>query len=91
MPVKICLFLILSFCGFAVYGVQEVDSLQLNCQKKNVKSLNFEDLQWVFRERTQMENQVEIPMHLNFFIQDATRLQSEIYSFGATSENKENL
>lgn len=91
MQVKISLFLILNFCGFAVFGVQEVDSLQVNCQKKLVKSLNFEDLQWMFRERVQMENQFEIPIHLDFFIQDALGIQSKNYSFAVVSENKEDL
>ena len=91
MPVKICLFSILSFCGFIVYGVQELDSLQLNCQKKRIKSFNFEDLQWMFRERVPIENQFEIPVQLDFFIQDASGLQSKIYSLGAAAENKENL
>ena len=91
MQVKIGLFLILSFYGFAVFGVQELDSLQLNCQKKRIKSFNFEDLQWMFRERVPMENQFEIPVQLDFFIQDASGLQSKIYSLGAAAENKENL
>ena len=39
MQVKIGVFLILSFCGFAVYGVQETDSLQLICQKQVIKSV----------------------------------------------------
>jgi|GEM_PF-1202257 len=91
MQVKIGVLLILSFCGFAVFGVQELDSLQLNCQKQSVKSLNFEDLQWMFRERVPMENQVEIPVQLNFFIQDASGLQSKIYSLGAAADNKEDL
>ena len=80
MQVKIGVFLILSFCGFAVFGVQELDSLQLNCQKKAIKSVNFEDLHWMFRERVPMENQFEIPVQLDFFIQDASGLQSKIYS-----------
>lgn len=91
MQVKIGLFLILSFYGFAVFGVQELDSLQLNCQKKRIKSFNFEDLQWMFRERVPIENQFEIPVQLDFFIQDASGLQSKIYSLGAAAENKENL
>jgi hypothetical protein len=91
MQVKIGLFLILSFYGFAVFGVQELDSLQLNCQKKRIKSFNFEDLQWMFRERLPIENQFEIPVQLDFFIQDASGLQSKIYSLGAAAENKENL
>ena len=91
MQVKIGVLLILSFCGFAVFGVQELDSLQLNCQKQSVKSLNFEDLHWMFRERLPMENQVEIPVQLDFFIQDASGLQSKNYSLEATAENKENL
>lgn len=66
MQVKIGIFFILSFCGFAVYGVQETDSLQLICQKQVIKSVNFEDLQWMFRERVQMENQFEIPIQLDF-------------------------
>jgi hypothetical protein len=91
MQVKIGVFLILSFSGFAIFGVQELDSLQLNCQKQSVKSLNFEDLHWMFRERVPMENQVEIPVQLDFFIQDASGLQSKIYSLGAAADNKENL
>ena len=91
MQVKIGLFFILNFCGFAVFGVQEIDSLQLICQKKFVKSVNFEDLQWMFRERIQFENQFEIPIHLNFFIQDASGIRSKNYSFGTASEDKENL
>ena len=91
MQVKIGVFLILSFCGFAVFGVQELDSLQLNCQKKRIRSVNFEDLHWMFRERVPMENQFEIPVQLDFFIQDASGLQSKIYSLGAAAENKENL
>ena len=91
MQVKIGLFLILSFYGFVVFGVQELDSLQLNCQKKRIKSFNFEDLQWMFRERVPIENQFEIPVQLDFFIQDASGLQSKIYSLGAAAENKENL
>ncbi len=91
MQVKIGVFLILSFCGFAVFGVQELDSLQLNCQKKRIKSITFEDLQWMFRERVPMENQFEIPVQLDFFIQDASGLQSKIYSLGAAVDNKENL
>ena len=91
MQVKIGLFWILSFYGFAVFGVQELDSLQLNCQKKRIKSFNFEDLQWMFRERVPIENQFEIPVQLDFFIQDASGLQSKIYSLGAAAENKENL
>ncbi len=91
MQVKIGLFLILSFYGFAVFGVQELDSLQLNCQKKRIKSFNFEDLQWMFRERVPIENQFEIPVQLDFFIQDASGLQSKIYSLDAAAENKENL
>ncbi len=91
MQVKIGVFLILSFCGFAVFGVQELDSLQLNCQKKRIRSVNFEDLHWMFRERVPMENQFEIPVQLDFFIQDASGLQSKIYSLDAAAENKENL
>lgn len=91
MPLKICLFFIFCFCGFAVYGVQETDSLQLNCQKQLVKSVNFEDLQWMFRERVRVESQDQIPTHLDFFIQDGSGLKSHNYSFEGTSENNENL
>jgi len=91
MPVKICLFFMLSFCCFAVYGVQETDSLQLNCQKQSVKSVNFEDLQWMFRERVRVESQDQIPTHLAFFIQNASGIKSQNYSFDTTSINKENL
>lgn len=91
MQVKIGVFLILSFCGFTVFGVQELDSLQLNCQKKRIESINFEDLHWMFRERVPIENQFEIPAQLDFFIQDASGLQSKIYSLGAAADNKENL
>ena len=91
MQVKIGIFFILSFCGFAVYGVQETDSLQLICQKQVIKSVNFEDLQWMFRERVQMENQFEIPIQLDFFIQGPSGLQSKNYSFGAASDDKESL
>ena len=69
MPVKICLFFILSFCSFAIFGVQDTDSLQLNCQKQSIKSVNFEDLQWMFRERVRVESQDQIPKYLDFFIQ----------------------
>ena len=91
MQVKISVFLILSFCGFAVSGVQELDSLQLNCQKQLVKSVNFEDLQWMFRERVRVESQDQIPTHLDFFIENASGLKSQNYSFDVASENKENL
>jgi hypothetical protein len=91
MPLKICLFFIFCFCGFAVYGVQETDSLQLNCQKQLVKSVNFEDLQWMFRERVRVESQDQIPTHLDFFIQDGSGLKFHNYSFEGTSENNENL
>ncbi|NBW02905.1 MAG: M15 family peptidase [Cytophagia bacterium] len=91
MPVKICLFFMLSFCSFAVYGVQETDSLQLNCQKQLVKSVNFQDLQWMFRERVRVESQDQIPTHLDFFIENASGLKSQNYSFDVASENKENL
>ena len=91
MQVKIGIFFILSFCSFAVYGVQEIDSLQLICQKTVIKSVNFEDLQWMFRERILVENQVEIPIHLNFFIQDTSGLRTKNYSYGADSEGHENL
>jgi len=79
MQVKIGIFFIINFCSFAVYGVQEIDSLQLICQKTVIKSVNFEDLQWMFRERIQVENQVEIPIHLNFFIQDTSGLRTKNY------------
>ena len=91
MQVKIGIFFILSFCGFAVYGVQEIDSLQLICQKQEIKSVNFEDLQWMFRERIQFENQVETLIHLNFFIQDSSGLRSKNYSYSTASEGQENL
>jgi len=91
MQVKISVFLILSFCGFAVFGVQELDSLQLNCQKQLVKSVNFQDLQWMFRERVRVESQDQIPTHLDFFIENASGLKSQNYSFDVASENKENL
>jgi len=91
MWVKIGLFFILSFCGFVVYGVQEIDSLQLICQKTLVKSVSFEDLQWMFRERVPSENQIEIPTQLNFFIQDTSGIRSKNYLFGAISEDDENL
>ena len=91
MPVKICLFSILSFCGFIVYGVQETDSLQLNCQKQSVKSVNFEDLQWMFRERVRVESQDQIPIQLDFFIQNSSGIKSQNYSFDTASINKENL
>ena len=45
----------------------------------------------MFRERVPIENQFEIPVQLDFFIQDASGLQSKIYSLGAAAENKENL
>jgi hypothetical protein len=91
MRVKFSLFFILTFCGSVVYGVQETDSLQMVCQQKFVKSVNFEDLQWMFRERTQIENQVEIPIHLNFFIQGVSGIQSKNYSFYSGTEDRENL
>ena len=91
MQVKIGVFLILIFCGFAVFGVQELDSLQLNCEKKPIKSLNFEDLQWMFRERVRVESQDQIPTHLDFFIQDVSGIKSQNYSFDTTLINKENL
>jgi hypothetical protein len=91
MPVKICLFLILSCCGFAVYGIQEIDSLRLNCVKNSATALNFDDLQWMFRERGQLGNQVEIPKHLNFSIQDPSGLRSQNYSFEEDSVGNENL
>jgi hypothetical protein len=91
MRVKIGVFLILSFCRFTVFGVQELDSLQLNCEKKSIKLLNFEDLHWMFRERVPLENQFEIPAQLDFFIQDASGLQSKKYTLGAAIDNHENL
>jgi len=91
MSIKICLLLIVIACSFTLYGVQEIDSLRLICVKKSVKALNFDDLQWMFRERVQIGVQSEIPMHLHFFIQDASGLQSENYSFEAVSASQENL
>ena len=91
MPVKICLFLFLSACSFAVFGVQEIDSLRLNCLKKNVNGLNYDDLQWMFRERMRIGSQVEIPLQLKFFIQDTLGIQSKIYSIEGVSASKENL
>jgi hypothetical protein len=91
MPVKICLFFILSFCSFAVFGVQDTDSLQLNCQRQSIKSVNFEDLQWMFRERVRVESQDQIPKHLDFFIQHTSGIKSQNYSFDTASIHKENL
>jgi hypothetical protein len=91
MPLKICLFFILIFCGFTVYGVQEIDSLPLDCHKQSVKSVNFEDLQWMFRERVRVESQDQIPTHLDFFIENTTGIKSQKYSFDTASIKKENL
>lgn len=91
MPVKSYLFFILSFCSFAVFGVQNTDSLQLNCLKQSIKSVNFEDLQWMFRERVRVESQDQIPKHLDFFIQHTTGIKSQNYSFDTASIHKENL
>jgi hypothetical protein len=92
MSVRICIFLILSVSSLPLFGFQPMDSLRLNCQKKFITSLTFEDLHWLFRERTSNEIQGTTPIHLEFFIQDALGgIQSKRFSLGGPLEGKENL
>lgn len=91
MCVKISLFLILGLSYVPIFGFQQMDSLQLNCQKKPIINLNFEDLQWMFRERAPLENQVDIPISLAFYIQDAKEIRLKNFSFSIANEDRESL